>query len=68
VGGLFAGHDFVEDGINNAGDFGVQKAVKEFVDKVDKEVMSISTKGFHGGRSEPKQKVDGGWTTWYFFK
>jgi cephalosporin hydroxylase len=67
-GGLFAGHDFVEDGVNNAGLFGVQKAVKEFVDKHEKEVMSISHKNFHGGRKEPRQSVDGGWTTWYFFK
>lgn len=68
VGGLFAGHDFVEDGVNTAGLFGVQKAVKEFVDAKGREVMSISSKGLHGGRKEPKQKVDGGWTTWYFFK
>jgi len=67
-GGLFAGHDFVEDGENSAGLFGVQKAVKEFVDYHGKEPMSISEKGFHGGRKEPKQHVDGGWTTWYFFK
>lgn len=68
TGGLFAGHDFVEDGLNKAGLFGVQKAVKEFVDAHNKEVMSISDKGLHGGRKEPRQKVDGGWTTWYFFK
>jgi hypothetical protein len=67
-GGLFAGHDFVEDGTNAAGLFGVQRAVKEFVDANGKEAMSISEKGFHGGRKEPKQRVDGGWTTWYFFK
>lgn len=67
-GGLYAGHDFVEDGENKAGLFGVQKAVKEFVDYYNKEVMSISEKNFHGGRKEPRQYVDGGWTTWYFFK
>jgi hypothetical protein len=34
----------VEDGVNNAGLFGVEKAVKEFVDKHEKEVMSSSTR------------------------
>jgi predicted O-methyltransferase YrrM len=67
-GGMFSGHDFVEDGVNSAGLFGVQRAVKEFVARHEREVMSISDKNFHGGRKEPKQKVDGGWTTWYFFK
>ena len=67
-GGLYAGHDFVEDGTNKNGLFGVQKAVKEFVERNGKEVMSISDKDFHGGRKGPKQGIDYGWTTWYFFK
>jgi hypothetical protein len=68
-GALFAiGHDFVEDGTNSGGLFGVQSAVMEFALEKQKEVMTISDKGLHGGRKEPKQHVDGGWTTWYFFK
>lgn len=67
-GGLFAGHDFIKDGLNANGLFGVQKAVTEFVIANKKEVMSISDKGYHGGRSSAKQGIDGGWTTWYFFK
>jgi hypothetical protein len=66
-GGLFAGHDFVPDGILSTGDFGVQKGVSEFASLIGKEVQSISTKDVDGGRSEP-QDVDGGWTTWYFIK
>jgi hypothetical protein len=66
-GGLFAGHDFVPDGILNTGDFGVQKGVSEFARLMGKEVQSISTKGINGGREEP-QSIDGGWTTWYFLK
>jgi predicted O-methyltransferase YrrM len=68
VGGLFAGHDFVPDGVNKNGLFGVQRAVKEFVETNGKEVMSISEKDFHGGRRETKQRIDSTWTTWYFFK
>jgi len=67
VGGLIAGHDYVEDGINKAGEFGVQRAVWEFTRKVQKEVLSISTKDANGGRTRI-QRVDGGWTTWYFVK
>lgn len=66
-GGLFAGHDFVPDGILSTGDFGVQKGVSEFATLIGKEVQSISTKDVDGGRREP-QDVDGGWTTWYFIK
>ena len=66
-GGLFAGHDYVPDGMISAGLFGVQKAVKEFTKRHDREVLSVSSKDNNGGRSEP-QHVDGGWTTWYFFK
>jgi len=68
VGGLIAGHDFIPDQIKEKeGDFGVQRAVLEFTKKKGREVQSISTKDGHGGRSEP-QSVDGGWTTFYFFK
>lgn len=67
-GGLFAGHDFVRDGMKSNGLFGVQKAVFEFVTANGKEVMSISDKALHGGRSSSKQSIDAGWTTWYFFK
>ena len=66
-GGLFAGHDFVPDGLLSTGDFGVQKSVSEFAQLNGKEVLSISTKNVNGGREEP-QSVDGGWTTWYFLK
>jgi hypothetical protein len=66
-GGLFAGHDFVPDGILQTGDFGVQKGVSEFARLMGKGVQSISTKGVDGGREEP-QSVDGGWTTWYLLK
>jgi len=66
-GGLFAGHDYVPDGKIHAGVFGVQAAVFKFTKRVKREVMSISDKDRNGGRSEP-QHVDGGWTTWYFFK
>lgn len=68
VGGLYSGHDFVEDGMNKNGLFGVQKAVMEFVEKNNKEVMSISEKDLHGGRKGSKQRIDSSWTTWYFFK
>jgi hypothetical protein len=68
VGGVMAGHDFVEDGTNSAGLFGVQHAVWEFTRDKEKEFLSISTKAHNGGRAEPKQRVDGGWTTWYFIK
>jgi hypothetical protein len=67
IGGLFAGHDFVKDGIVKEGDFGVQKAVHEFANKVGKEFLSISTKDPSGCRVEP-QHVDGGWSTWYIVK
>jgi len=66
-GGLLAGHDFIPDGIVKEGDFGVQKAVHEFVGKHGYEIQSISSKRNDGGRMEP-QRVDGGWTTWYFIK
>ena len=66
-GGLCAGHDFVPDGDHKEGAFGVQRAVKEFLDKIGKEPLSISNKDANGGRSEP-QTVDGGWTTFYFLK
>ena len=67
TGGLFAGHDFVPDGNLKEGAFGVQQAVFEFAQKVNKEVQSISTKTRSGGREEP-QHIDGGWTTFYFIK
>lgn len=67
-GGVMAGHDFVEDGTNSAGLFGVQHAVWEFTREKQKEFLSISTKARNGGREEPKQRVDGGWTTWYLVK
>jgi len=67
VGGLFCGHDFVPDGNLKEGAFGVQQAVYEFAAIKNKEVQSISTKDKSGGRSEP-QRVDGGWTTFYFIK
>ena len=67
IGGMFAGHDFVPDGKIKAGLFGVQKAVFEFTKRQKREVQSISDKFPNGGRAEP-QHVDGGWTTWYFFK
>jgi len=63
-GGLFAGHEFVPDGILQTGDFGVHKGVSEFAGLMGKVVQSISTKWVDGGREEP-QSVDGGWTTWY---
>lgn len=66
-GGLFAGHDFVPDGIIKEGDFGVQKAVKELAEGWEREIQSISSKNLDTGRQEP-QWFDGGWTTWYFFK
>lgn len=67
VGGVMAGHDFVPDGLIPAGLFGVQKAVWEFTMRKNRILQSISTKDKDGGRSEP-QRVDGGWTTWYFIK
>lgn len=67
-GGLYAGHDFIKDGVTKAGIFGVQKAVQEFAKNHNKEVLSISDKNLDGGRIERKQRVDGGWTTWYFYK
>ena len=67
TGGLFAGHDFVPDGNLKEGAFGVQQAVFEFAQKVNKEVQSISTKTRSGGREEP-QHIDGGCTTFYFIK
>lgn len=67
VGGLFCGHDFVPDGNLEEGVFGVQQAVYEFASIKNREVQSISTKDKSGGRSEP-QRVDGGWTTFYFIK
>lgn len=67
VGGVYAGHDFVPDGMINAGAFGVQKAVHEFARAKEKEFMSISIKRPNGARLEP-QRVDGGWTTWYIIK
>jgi predicted O-methyltransferase YrrM len=68
VGGLIAGHDYVPDQIKEKeGAFGVQKAVKEFTLAKGRDVQSISDKTLAGGRAEP-QAVDGGWTTFYFFK
>jgi len=67
-GGILAGHDFIPDQIKPVeGDFGVQKAVNEFARLKSREVQSISSKALNGGRAEP-QRVDGGWTTFYFFK
>jgi len=67
VGGLIAGHDFVPDGNIKEGSFGVQRAVKEFSDKMGVEIQTIATKKLDTGRKEP-QYLDGGWTTWYFHK
>jgi len=67
VGGLMAGHDFVPDGDIREGRFGVQKAVKEFSNKVGVEIQTIASKNLDTGRKEP-QHLDGGWTTWYFHK
>jgi len=67
VGGLLAGHDFVTDGRYPMGVFGVQRAVKEFSDRVGVEIQTIASKNLDTGRQEP-QRFDGGWTTWYFFK
>jgi hypothetical protein len=67
AGGLFAGHDFVPDGMKKEGDFGVQKAVAEFALSVGREVQSISDKRADGGREEPQHR-DGGWTTFYWLK
>lgn len=67
VGGLIAGHDFVPDGNLKEGSFGVQRAVKEFADKMGVEIQTIATKNLDTGRKEP-QHLDGGWTTWYFHK
>ncbi len=67
-GGILAGHDYIPDQIKPVeGDFGVQKAVLEFTKLKNREVQSISSKALNGGRAEP-QRVDGGWTTFYFFK
>ncbi|GMI40674.1 hypothetical protein TeGR_g14526 [Tetraparma gracilis] len=67
-GGLIAGHDFIPDQIKPVeGDFGVQGAVFKFAQQVKREVQSISTKDKAGGREEP-QRVDGGWTTFYWIK
>lgn len=66
-GGLIAGHDFVPDGHHKEGSFGVQMAVLEFAKSVGKEIQSISSKNPDGGRQEP-QHLDGGWTSFYFFK
>lgn len=67
VGGLLAGHDFVPDGEHKEGAFGVQKAVFEFASALQREIQTISDKNYDTGRKEP-QKVDGGWTSFYFIK
>ncbi|RYH05338.1 class I SAM-dependent methyltransferase [archaeon] len=67
VGGLLAGHDFVPDGVHKEGAFGVQKAVFEFAALFQREIQTISDKNYDTGRKEP-QKVDGGWTSFYFIK
>ena len=68
-GGLFAGHDFVPDGIKPEGAFGVQGAVAAFAAEpaVNREVQSISDKNPDGGRAEPQHR-DGGWTTFFWIK
>eukprot|EP01031_Cornospumella_fuschlensis_P025083 gene25083-30297_t len=66
-GGLLAGHDFVPDGVHKEGAFGVQKAVFEFAARYRREIQTISDKNYDTGRKEP-QKVDGGWTSFYFIK
>lgn len=67
-GGMIAGHDFIPDQVKKVeGEFGVQKAAMEFSLKVGRELQSISSKTLAGGREEP-QRVDGGWTTFYWFK
>lgn len=66
-GGLVSGHDFVPDGFLKEGAFGVQRAATEFAKAVGREVQSISTKTRSAGREEP-QRVDGGWTTFYWIK
>ena len=57
----------VPDGFLKEGAFGVQKAATEFAKAVGREVQSISTKTRSAGREEP-QRVDGGWTTFYWIK
>ena len=57
----------VPDGFLKEGAFGVQRAATEFAKAVGREVQSISTKTRSAGREEP-QRVDGGWTTFYWIK
>ncbi len=57
----------VPDGFLKEGAFGVKRAATEFARAVGREVQSISTKTRSAGREEP-QRVDGGWTTFYWIK
>lgn len=58
AGGVFAGHDFVPDGIIKQGDFGVQKALHEFARVWGVEVQTISEKSKSGGREESRWWLD----------
>lgn len=52
-GGMLAGHDYL-DGIHNNCEFGVKKAVDEFVEKNDKKLYVTNE--------------DAPWSSWYFIK
>ena len=54
-GGILAGHDYISDGTYEFGDFGVQKAVNEFVESAALDLYVTN---------EPV----GGFPSWFVFK